>query len=107
MLYTKYVFWFQTAGLVLLVAMIGAIVLTLRDRQTSRHQSIRVQTERTPAETLELVSVGVGAGVKAEDIRRPKAPEPELEHAGHGDHAYGHDAHGHGGHGHGGHGHGH
>ena len=107
-LYTDYVFLFQASGAVLLVAMIGAIVLTLRDRQTSRHQSIRVQTERTPGETLELVSVGVGAGVKAEDIRRPKVPE--LEHAGHGDHGHGghgHDGHGHGhGHGHGGNGHG-
>jgi len=98
-LYTDYVFLFQAAGAVLLVAMIGAIVLTLRDRQTSRHQSIRVQTERTVAKTLELVPVSLGAGVKPADIRRPKAPEPEKAHAGHG-----HDDHGHGGHGHGGHG---
>ncbi len=56
LLYTDYVFLFQAAGLLLLVAMIGAIVLTLRDRKTSRHQSIRVQTERTVAETLELVT---------------------------------------------------
>ena len=41
LLYTDYVFLFQAAGLLLLVAMIGAIVLTLRDRKTSRHQSIR------------------------------------------------------------------
>src|ERR1700719_4345554 len=46
LLYTDYVFLFQAAGLLLLVAMIGAIVLTLRDRTTSRHQSIRVQTGR-------------------------------------------------------------
>src|SRR6188508_100625 len=45
-LYTDYVLLFQAAGLVLLVAMIGAIVLTLRERKTSRHQSIRVQTSR-------------------------------------------------------------
>ena len=50
LLYTDYVFLFQVAGLILLVAMIGAIVLTLRDRKTSRHQIIRVQTERTVAE---------------------------------------------------------
>jgi NADH-quinone oxidoreductase subunit J len=48
-LYTDYVFLFQVAGLILLVAMIGAIVLTLRDRKTSRHQNIRTQTERTVA----------------------------------------------------------
>ena len=47
MLYTDYIFLFQAAGLILLVAMIGAIVLTLRERKTSRHQSIRVQTGRT------------------------------------------------------------
>src|SRR5499427_8724945 len=41
LLYTDYIFLFQAAGLILLVAMIGAIVLTLRDRKTSRHQSIR------------------------------------------------------------------
>ena len=52
-LYTDYIFLFQAAGLVLLVAMIGAIVLTLRDRKTSRHQNIRMQTGRTVAETLE------------------------------------------------------
>jgi NADH-quinone oxidoreductase subunit J len=69
-----------------LVAMIGAIVLTLRDRKTSRHQSIRAQTDRTAAETLELVTVTVGAGVKEIGIYRPKpaAPEPvEEAHHGH------------------------
>ena len=85
-LYTDYVLLFQGAGLVLLVAMIGAIVLTLRDRQTSRHQSIRVQTERTVADTLEMVSVGIGVGVKETGILRPKPPEVEEkahEPAGH------------------------
>ncbi len=62
MLYTDYVFLFQTAGLILLVAMIGAIVLTLRDRKTSRHQNIQQQTERTVAETLQMMSVSLGAG---------------------------------------------
>ena len=49
-MYTDYILLFQAAGLVLLVAMIGAIVLTLRERKTSRHQSIAVQTSRTVAE---------------------------------------------------------
>jgi NADH-quinone oxidoreductase subunit J len=80
-LYTDYIFLFQAAGLVLLVAMIGAIVLTLRDRKSSRHQSIRMQTSRTVAETLEMVEVSVGAGVKELGIYRPKLPEPEPEPA--------------------------
>src|SRR4051794_25624646 len=60
-LYTDYIFLFQAAGLVLLVAMIGAIVLTLRDRRTSRHQVIRTQIGRTVAETLEIMSIPLGA----------------------------------------------
>ena len=63
LIYTHYIFLFQTAGLILLVAMIGAIVLTLRDRASSRHQVIRRQIERDVKETLELVQVQVGAGV--------------------------------------------
>ena len=72
LLYTDYIFLFQAAGLVLLVAMIGAIVLTLRDRKTSRHQSIRVQTARTVAETLEMVTVPLGAGVQETASAGPK-----------------------------------
>jgi NADH-quinone oxidoreductase subunit J len=76
-LYTDYVFLFQTAGLILMVAMIGAIVLTLRDRKTSRHQDIRRQTERKVSETLELMSVSVGAGTTASGgYLLPKQPEP-------------------------------
>ncbi|HXT80778.1 MAG TPA: NADH-quinone oxidoreductase subunit J [Acetobacteraceae bacterium] len=76
-LYTDYIFLFQTAGLILLVAMIGAIVLTLREGKSSRHQSIRVQTGRTVAETLEMLSVSVGAGVREVGILRPKVEEPD------------------------------
>ena len=90
-LYTDYVFLFQLAGLVLLVAMIGAIVLTLRDRKTSRHQNIRQQTERSVVETLEMLSVSIGAGVSAGDIRRPKPPaEKVVEPAATGGHGHGH-----------------
>src|ERR1700727_2044719 len=64
-LYTDYIFLFQTAGLILLVAMIGAIVLTLRDRKTSRHQDIDRQTARTVVETLQMMSVSLGAGTTA------------------------------------------
>ena len=77
LLYTDYIFLFQAAGLVLLVAMIGAIVLTLRTRKTSRHQSIRQQTERTVTETLELVNVRIGVGVKDIGIYRPVVAEAE------------------------------
>jgi len=76
LIYTDYILLFQAAGLVLLVAMIGAIVLTLRDRRRSRHQIIRVQTARDPKETLELVEAGLGVGVKVLGIYRPKASEP-------------------------------
>ena len=100
LIYTDYVLLFQAAGLVLLVAMIGAIVLTLRDRRgDSRRQSIARQVARTPAMTLEMVDVVIGAGVSLADIRRPLpvAPSaPALEHDGHG-HDDAHDDHGHGG----------
>ena len=83
-LYTDYVFLFQTAGLILMVAMIGAIVLTLRDRKTSRHQNIRRQTERTVAETLQMMSVSVGAGTTASGGNlspKQSEPEPVEQHA--------------------------
>ena len=81
LIYTDYIFLFQAAGLILLVAMIGAIVLTLRERKTSRHQSIRVQTERTVRETLELVNVSLGAGMRETGIYRPKVTEQEEPEA--------------------------
>jgi NADH-quinone oxidoreductase subunit J len=92
-LYTDYIFLFQAAGMVLLVAMIGAIVLTLRERRTSRHQSIAAQVARTPAETLELVDVPVGAGVRDVGIRRPKAPEEAAPAEAHEGGHHGHGAH--------------
>ena len=79
LIYTDYILLFQVAGLILLVAMIGAIVLTLRDRRTSRHQLIRAQTERTVAETLELVQVSIGAGVRDVGVFRPKITEEREE----------------------------
>jgi NADH-quinone oxidoreductase subunit J len=92
-LYTDYVFLFQAAGLILLVAMIGAIVLTLRERKTSRHQDIRTQTERKVAETLEMIPAALGAGTAAlGGYRRPKVtePEPVEEEAEAGGHGHGH-----------------
>ena len=56
-LYTRYALFFQGAGLVLLVAMIGAIVLTLRDRPGVRRQNIAVQNARDPKEAVALHDV--------------------------------------------------
>jgi NADH-quinone oxidoreductase subunit J len=63
LLYTKYVYLFQAAGLILFVAMIGAIVLTLRQREGVKKQSISQQLKRTRAESVELVKVKPGEGV--------------------------------------------
>ncbi|MDJ0609168.1 MAG: NADH-quinone oxidoreductase subunit J [Kiloniellales bacterium] len=62
-LYTKYVYLFQAAGLVLLVAMIGAIVLTLRQREGVRRQSIAEQVNRDRSKSIELKDVPSGSGV--------------------------------------------
>ena len=61
-LYTDYVYYFQIAGLVLLVAMIGAIVLTLRSRPGVRRQVISVQNARTAAMAVDMVDVKPGEG---------------------------------------------
>ena len=61
-LYTDYVYYFQIAGLVLLVAMIGAIVLTLRARPGVRRQSISRQNARSPATAMRVVDVKPGQG---------------------------------------------
>ena len=62
-LYTKYVYLFQAAGMVLLVAMIGAIVLTLRKREGVRRQRISAQVARTRAEAVRIEKVEPGKGV--------------------------------------------
>ena len=61
-LYTDYVYLFQLAGMILLVAMIGAIVLTLHHRPAKR-QNIRDQLDRRREDTIEIVDVEVGKGV--------------------------------------------
>ena len=65
-LYTDYVYYFQIAGLVLLVAMIGAIVLTLRSRPGVRRQVIAVQNARTAAMAVELVDLQPGQAAQQE-----------------------------------------
>jgi NADH-quinone oxidoreductase subunit J len=62
-LYTGYLFAFQAAGLILLVAMIGAIVLTLRRRPDIRRQSIAAQIARSRVQTVEVVKVPIGEKV--------------------------------------------
>ena len=61
-LYTDYAYYFQAAGLVLLVAMIGAIVLTLRHRKGVRRQNVAAQVARTPETGMELVQIKSGEG---------------------------------------------
>jgi NADH-quinone oxidoreductase subunit J len=62
-IYTDYIFYFQTAGLILLVAMIGAIVLTLRHRPDVRRQSIPAQNRRSRADAIEIRNPAPGQGV--------------------------------------------
>ena len=71
LIYTDYVLLFQTAGLILMVAMIGAIVLTHREKARSRRQSIDRQNARTPADTMAMVRAPLNQGVDAASYRRP------------------------------------
>jgi NADH-quinone oxidoreductase subunit J len=63
LIYDKYLFLFQTAGLILLVAMIGAIVLTLRHRRDIKRQNVLAQMYRDPAKAMELIDVKPGQGL--------------------------------------------
>ncbi len=62
-IYTEYIYLFQAAGLVLLVAMIGAIVLTLRKRPEVRRQRISEQVSRPVEEVIEIKDVPTGSGI--------------------------------------------
>jgi NADH-quinone oxidoreductase subunit J len=62
-LYTRYVYFFQAAGVVLLVAMIGAIVLTLRHKPAVKRQNVADQVARTKASAIEIVKVRPGQGL--------------------------------------------
>jgi NADH-quinone oxidoreductase subunit J len=62
-LYTRYIYFFQAAGLVLLVAMIGAIVLTLRHKPNVKRQSAAAQVARTPQTAIEIRHVRPGEGI--------------------------------------------
>ncbi|QFU16395.1 NADH-quinone oxidoreductase subunit J [Microvirga thermotolerans] len=62
-LYTRYFYFFQAAGLILLVAMIGAIVLTLRERVGVKRQDISRQNARTPEEAVQMRKVPFRQGI--------------------------------------------
>jgi NADH-quinone oxidoreductase subunit J len=64
-LYTNYVYYFEAAGLVLLIAMIGAIVLTLRHKPNVKRQSIPAQNARTRETAIDVVKVQPGQGLGA------------------------------------------
>ena len=62
-LYTRYVYFFQAAGVILLVSMIGAIVLTLQHKPNVRRQNIAAQVARRRASAIEVVKVKSGQGL--------------------------------------------
>ena len=89
LIYTDYIFLFQAAGLVLLVAMIGAIVLTLRDKADrpqaeSRRQNIAAQVARSAANTLVMVDVasdrGIGIVLRPLVLAGPVKDTDDLAH---------------------------
>ena len=64
LLYSRYLFPFEIAGLILLVAMIGAIVLTHRGRRDTRPQKVWKQVARRPEDAIKMTDPGVGGGMK-------------------------------------------
>ncbi len=72
-LYTQYFFFFQTAGLILLVAMIGAIVLTLRERVGVKRQDISAQNARTQETAMEVRQVPSRQGITDEGVKADAA----------------------------------
>ena len=77
-LYTQYLYYFEAASLVLLVAMIGAIVLTLRHKTGVRRQSVPVQNARTPAMAMEVVKIAPGESIIPPAKAKPAAPTKEA-----------------------------
>jgi NADH-quinone oxidoreductase subunit J len=62
-LYTDYIFYFEAVGIILLTAMIGAIVLTFRQKDTAKRQNIAEQVARTPEMSIEIKKVETGKGI--------------------------------------------
>lgn len=80
-IYTDYVFLFQVAGLILLVAMMGAIVLTHRVRPgASKRQDVARQESRMVADTLQTMTISIGSGAPKTSFLRPLPPpmQPAL-----------------------------
>ena len=66
-MYTDYILYFQISGLILLLSMIGAILLTYRKREGNKTQSYINQISREPASSVEMKEVDFGKGVKVDD----------------------------------------
>tara|TARA_B100000579_G_scaffold329422_1_gene279484 strand:- start:104 stop:565 length:462 start_codon:yes stop_codon:yes gene_type:complete len=66
-MYTDYILYFQLAGVILLVSMIGAILLTFRERTGVKRQSYIKQISRNPSSAIELKDVESNKGVKIDD----------------------------------------
>ena len=66
-MYTDYILYFQLAGIILLLSMIGAILLTFRQRKGVKKQSYFNQISRDPASSIELKEVESNKGVKIDD----------------------------------------
>ncbi len=75
LIYDKYIYLFQAAGMILLVAMIGAILLTLRHRKDIKRQNVLHQMWRDPAKAMELKDVKPGQGLQARFPRGTIAPD--------------------------------
>ena len=66
-MYTDYILYFQLAGVILLLSMIGAILLTFRQRKGVKKQSYFTQISRSPSTSVELKEVESNKGVKIDD----------------------------------------
>tara|TARA_B100000700_G_scaffold26348_1_gene25301 strand:- start:1507 stop:1992 length:486 start_codon:yes stop_codon:yes gene_type:complete len=66
-MYTDYILYFQIAGIILLLSMIGAILLTFRERSGVKRQSYLKQISRNPSSSIELKEVKFKSGVKIDD----------------------------------------
>ena len=66
-LYTDYIHIFQISGMILLVAMIGAIVLTFRQREGVKKQSYLKQISRERSDAVEVLEVPSNKGIKIDD----------------------------------------
>ena len=66
-MYTDYILYFQLSGVILLLSMIGAILLTFRQRKGVKKQSYFTQISREPSTSIELREVESNKGVKVDD----------------------------------------